>query len=349
MNEIDFKELKEFDNHKLVIKIEDKEAGLKGFIAIHNNNLGSPAVGGTRMLPYDSEKDALIDVLRLSRAMTYKCAIARVSYGGAKGVIIGDPKKDKTEKLLEAYAQKINKLKGAFYTGEDVGMTERDIQTMLKHSNYFNGSPELAGDPSPYASLGTFYSIQKAIGFIYKKDSLEGIKVAIKGVGKVGKALVGLLSDANANIFISDIDPLAIKETKKRFPNVTVVDNATVQSLEVDVYSPCALGNDFSMENVNKIKAKIICGGANNQLVDQKVGDWFFNHNIIYVPDYVANAGGLINVVDELEKDGYHRSRVLERIYNIKNVVAEILSISKKMKQPPYRISDQIAEKYFKS
>ncbi len=347
MSEIYFKKLKEFDNHKLVLKVEDKKAGLKGFIAIHNDNLGSPAVGGTRMFPYKSEKDALRDVLKLSRAMTYKCAIAKVPYGGAKGVIIGDPKKDKTEKLLKAYAQKINSLKGNFYTGEDVGMTQEDINIMMKFSNYFNGKPELAGDPSPYAALSTFYSMQSAVSLVLKKHSLKGIKVAIKGIGKTGSKLVSLLHRVGATIYVSDIDKEALEKVRKKFPKVKVVNNKKIQTLPVDIYSPCAMGDELSMGNASSIKAKIVCGVANNQLVDDQVGDWLFSHNITYVPDYIANAGGLIDIVDELSKDGYKGKRVLNRISMAKDTVKKILTLSFKNNKSPHRIADQMAESYF--
>lgn len=346
MNRFDFRKLKGFDNHKLVMRIEDKDAGLRGFIAIHNDSLGLPAVGGTRMFPYKSEKEALVDVLKLSKAMTYKCAIARVSYGGAKGVIIGNPKKDKTEKLLKAYAKAINSLKGEFFTGEDVGITQDDVNAMLEFSSYFIGKPKLAGDPSPYASLSTLYSIQGAMEFIYKNNSLKNIKVAVKGVGKTGGGLVSLLQKAGAKIYVSDIDKTALARIKNKFPKVKVVDNKKIQTLAVDIYSPCALGDEFSIQNAGKVKARIVCGTANNQLVDDKVGNWFYRHNIIYVPDYVANSGGLINVVDELAKDGYKKSRVLERISKVKDTVKKILAISYNTHKSPDKVADEIAESY---
>lgn len=347
MEEIDFKQLKEFDNHKLVVKMEDKESGLNGFIVIHNDNLGSPAVGGTRMLPYKTEKDALIDALKLSKAMTYKCAMAKVPHGGGKAVIIGDPKKDKTEALLKAYAEKINSLGGKFYSGEDVGITQDDINILLESSSYFNGRPELAGDPSPYAALSTFYAMQSAVDFLHSKKHLSEMKIAVKGVGKVGGALVKLLSEENAEIYVSDIDKSATDKISRDFPNVKVVDNSIIQSLPVDIYAPCALGDEFLMETAGQIKAKIICGAANNQLADDKVGDWLFAHDIIYVPDYVANAGGLIDVMGELEKDGYNKKRVLRRIKKVKDTVKKILAIAYRTNKSPHRIAEKIAESYF--
>ncbi len=347
MDTLDVRRMREFDNHKLVVKIEDHRAGLKGFVAIHNDNLGSRAVGGTRMFPYKTEKEALADVLKLSRAMTYKCAIAKVPHGGGKGVIMGNPKKIKTKKLLKAYAQKINSLKGQFYTGEDVGITQEDVNVMLKVSDYFIGRPELAGDPSPYASLSTFYSIQSAVDFVYRKKSLKDLKVAIKGVGKTGKELVSLLYKAHANISVSDIDRSALDDVKRTFPNIKIVNNKKIYSLAVDIYSPCALGDEFSMKNTPSIKAKIICGSANNQLADDKVGDWLFRHGITYIPDYIANSGGLIDVVDELAKDGYKETRVLRKINEVRGTVKEVLTISYKTNKSPHRIADYIAESYF--
>lgn len=347
MKTTNFKSLKEFDNHELVMSIEDQEYGLKGFVAIHNSKLGLPVVGGTRMFPYLSEEEALKDVLRLSRAMTYKCAIAKVSHGGAKGVIIADPRKDKTEKLLKAYAERVNSLKGKFYTGEDVGITQEDVNIMLKFSDYLIGKPELAGDPSPYASLSAFYSIETAVNFIFRKRSLKNLKVAVKGVGKTGRELVSLLYKAHALIYVSDVDRENLSQIEKKFPKVKIVDNKKIHTLGIDVYAPCALGEEFSMKNAAEVKAKIICGTANNQLADNQVGDWFFRHSITYIPDYVANSGGLINVVDELTPDGYKETRVLERINDVKNTIKEILNLSYKTNKSPHRIADYIAESYF--
>ena len=349
MQELDFRKFREFDSHKLVVRIEDKEAGLRGFVAIHNDNLGLPAVGGTRMLPYRTEKTALVDVLKLSRAMTYKCALAKVPYGGGKAVIIGNSRRHKTEKLLQAYANQINALEGRFCTGEDVGITQNDVNVMLKTSHFLIGKPNLAEDPSPFAALSTFYGIESAVSFVFEKDSLSGIKVAIKGVGKVGKELARLLTEVGATIYVSDKDRNALLEIKQKIPTVEVVENKRINMLMVDVYAPCALGDEFSMRNAPRIKAKIICGGANNQLADNRVGDWFFNHDILYIPDYVANSGGLIDVVDELESGGYKKERVLERIANVKNTVREIIVSSRENNRSPHRIADELAEKYFKN
>ena len=218
---------------------------------------------------------------------------------------------------------------------------------MLETSNYFIGKPRFAGDPSPYAAISVFYSIQSAVSFVLKKDNLKDIKVAIKGVGKVGSELANLLHKAGANLYVSDVDESSLKKIKTKIPKINIVDNETISSLDVDVYSPCAMGNEFSVNNIDKIKAKIICGSANNQLADSKAGDMIFEKGITYVPDYIANAGGLIDVVDELQDGGYNKDRVMKNINNIKDTVTEILSLSKKENQPSYKVADKIAERRF--
>lgn len=339
---IDFRKFKEFDNHKLVKRFEDQATGLLGYIAIHNNNLG-PATGGTRMFPYSSEEDAIKDVLLLSRAMSYKCALAGVKYGGGKAVIIGNPK-NKTPKLLRAYANVVNGLGGKFTTGEDVGISEDDVQAMFEVSPFFNGKRGLAGDPSPFASLSTFYSIQIASELLISAKSLKGIRVAVKGVGKVGGELVRLLVSEGAKVSIADINPDAVEQVKAKFPDLTVVDPTMIHTLPVEVYAPCAMGNEITEATKEQIKTKIICGAANNQLSSKEIGDWLFKNDIVYIPDYVANAGGLINVIDEREPGGYNKERVYKRITNIKKTVATIIKESKENEKSTTRIADQAAE-----
>lgn len=337
------KNLSDYSGHKYVFEISRPEVGLKGFVAIHNNKFGA-AVGGTRIYPYKDEKAALSDVLRLSHAMTYKCALVGVRYGGGKGVIIADPAKAKTPEFLQAYAEAINDLDGLFYTGEDVGLSEEDVSFMLKFSNFFIGKPDLAGDPSPYAALSTFYSIQAAAGKIFGSENLEGKVVAIKGVGKVGGELLRLLTEVGAKSVITDVDKERLAELKEKFPDVKIVDPKNIHAQEVDIYSPCALGSDLNHDNITAVKAKIICGAANNQLSDPEIGDYLFDKKIVYIPDYVANSGGLIDVVDELDKNGYDKTRVLQRIKDIKNRVKDIIDMSLEKKLSPNRVADQLAQ-----
>lgn len=341
-----FSSAPDFDNHKAVYRFEDKAVNLTGFIAIHNDTLGS-ATGGTRMFPYKSEDEALADVLRLSRAMTYKCALAGVRHGGGKAVIIGDPEKDKNEALLRSYARKVNELKGSFTTGEDVGITEDDVQIMLQESKFFNGKKGVAGDPSPFAALSVFNTLETALAETFGIGEFFGRKIAIKGVGKVGSELMRLFIGAGAKVIAADIKPSVIQNIRGKFPQVEIVDSEKIHSENVDVFSPCALGGDLNNGTAEKIRARIICGGANNQLESPDVGDKLFQRKIFYVPDYVANAGGLINVVDELEQGGYDRKRVLHRIEHLKDTLRTIYLFAQQKNQPPNRVADRLAEDIF--
>lgn len=329
-----FSKSREFDDHELVSVFEDERTKLRGFVAIHSTKLG-PAVGGTRMYPYHSMTDALEDALRLSRAMTYKCAIAGVTYGGGKAVIMGNPDKLKTKDFLAAYAKRVNLFDGNFSTGEDVGISESDVQYMLTQAPCFIGKSNQAGDPSPYAAMSTFRSIKVAVRFLYKKDSLNGMSIAIKGVGKVGSALAKLCANEGATIIIADSNARAIQQTLKLVPNAKVVSPRLIAKQKVHVYAPCALGGELTSQSISILKAEIVCGGANNQLANSEIGQLLHDQNIWYVPDFVANAGGLINVVDELEPNGYHKQRVLERIEKLDATLLKILTEAKRHSRSP--------------
>lgn len=339
----DFKSFPDFSGHQQVIEISRPEVGLRGFIAIHSNVLG-PAVGGTRMYPYKTEREAITDVLRLSHAMTYKCALAGVKFGGGKGVVVGDPKKIKNEMLLNAYAEEINNLKGRFYTGEDVGLQEDDVAIMLRTSKYFIGRADQAGDPSPYAAQSVFVAMRAACNIVYGSPSILGKRIAVKGVGKVGSELVRLLLEAEAKVFISDIDKEVAHKVSQDYPDAIQVSNEFIARQECDIYSPCALGGEFTKQNIQLLKAKIICGGANNQLENDEMGQLLMNKHIIYVPDYVSNAGGLIDVVDELNPSGFDPNRVNSTIKNIEKMVYNILSRSNREKIPTNIVSNAMAE-----
>jgi glutamate dehydrogenase/leucine dehydrogenase len=347
VEESKLKATKAYNEHKNVFRIKDDESGLNGFIAIHEDRFG-PAVGGTRMLPYNSESEALEDVLQLSRAMTYKCALAGVQHGGGKGVIIGDAKTKKNEALLRAYAKAVKQLNGQFYTGEDVGMAEEDVNLMLLEAPFFIGKPDGARDPSPYAALSTFVAMKAIAQIAFGSDSLKGKKVAIKGVGKVGGELVRLLVEQGAVIKIADINADTTNKIKQNFPSVEIVDARSIHAEDVDIYSPCALSNEFNPTTMEQIHARVICGAANNQLASDSIGDWLFENKIYYVPDYIANAGGLIDVADELNEGGYNEARVLEKINNIKNTVKTIFEFANLTGRAPNRVADNFAEDLFK-
>lgn len=344
--EIDPTKFKEFKSHKTLKRFEDTKTGLIGFVAIHNDHLG-PAVGGTRMFPYKSEKEAISDVLKLSNAMTYKCALAGVPHGGGKAVIIANPNKDKNKKLLKAYAQKIKDLEGIFYTGEDVGISEDDVQLMLKYSPYFIGKRGLAGDPSPFAALSVFCAMKTTVSEVFNGDDISDKSVAIKGIGKVGGELLRLLLNSGAKVTVADTDISAINNIKNKFPQVAITKTEEIHKSDVDIFAPCALGNDINENTVEEIMAKVICGGANNQVSSTKVRDRLFKKGIIYIPDYISNAGGLINVVDELEKGGYNRKRVLDRIENLRSILKSVFLLSRQKKQSLSQVSDYLAENIF--
>jgi leucine dehydrogenase len=318
----------EYDKHLQVIEFFDNDSRLSGYVSLHRKR-GPLSIGGTRFFDYRSKSDALNDALRLSRAMTAKCIVSGLPYGGAKAVIIGNPLLIKSKELLSSYANVINELNGTFRTGEDVGMSEDDVQYLLTQSNYFIGKSNVAGDPSPYAALSTFHMI-KEISNIHLNKKVSGITVAVKGLGKVGGTLVDLLAKENTNIIVADIDPLAVQRIKEKYPDVAIVAPDEIHSIESDVYAPCAMGNEIHHKNVHEFNTRIICGAANNQLSDTSVEAKLSLRNILFVPDYLANAGGLIDVADELEVNGFSKERVISRIHNLSDILIKSYENSKK-------------------
>jgi leucine dehydrogenase len=339
-------DLPEFDSHELVSLIKDEGAGLHGFIALHNTNLG-PAVGGTRYWHYVSEYEALKDVLRLSRAMTYKCALAGVPYGGGKAVIIGNPQALKNERFLRSYAQKINLLHGSFFTGEDVGIDLSDVSKLAKYSPYIIGRRRLGGDPSPWAALSTFQALTAAVKEVFGSDDLHGRTVAIKGLGKVGLGLAQLIAEHGGKIIAADTNREVARAVTRKIKNIKIVDPKDIHLQKVDAYSPNALGADINERTINEFRCSIICGGANNQLQSDHYGAVLQRLGILYIPDYVANAGGLINVVDELNKKRYSKERVRDRVLAVRETVEKIIALSKEKKKPTNQVADELARQIF--
>jgi len=337
--------MKEFDNHEFVSFFYDKKIGLCGFIAIHNTNLG-PAAGGTRYFAYKSETEALDDALRLSRAMTYKCALAGVPYGGGKAVIVASKSGQKSKEFLKAYAKKVNLLKGNFYTGEDVGMTQRDINILAKSSPYIIG--EKAGDLGPWTALGMFYALKAGLKTVFGTDIVEGRTFAVKGLGKIGLEFSKLIYKNGGQIIVADINLGSVKNAKKKFPKINIVSSSEIHRQKVDVYSPCAMGGEFNKKNIRELKCKIICGGANNQLASGEDGKTIYQKGILYIPDYLANSGGLINIVGELDKGGYSQHRVEKKIKEIQKTAEKIINLSNKKNEPTNFIADRLAEQIFK-
>ncbi|MDP2885814.1 MAG: Glu/Leu/Phe/Val dehydrogenase dimerization domain-containing protein [Ignavibacteria bacterium] len=317
-------------NHEQIVFGNDRDTGLRAIIAIHDTTLG-PAIGGTRMWPYKTEDEALGDVLRLSRGMTYKAAAAGLNLGGAKGVIIGDPEKDKNEFLLRAYARLIEGLHGRFITGEDVGISVGDVEWMTAETSSVVGISEAlggSGDPSAATALGVFRGIQACSEEVFDTTSLDGIKVAIQGLGKVGMHLAELLHHEHAKLIVADLDRHRVKLAVGKFEALEVAPEQ-IYGVDADIFSPCALGAIINDKTMPLFKVGIVAGAANNQLEDEaKHGQVLKKKGILYAPDFVINAGGLINVADEIS--GYNRERALVKVENIYSVLKEVMRVANK-------------------
>jgi leucine dehydrogenase len=331
--------------HEQVVFCHDPDTGLKAIIAIHNTVLG-PALGGTRMWMYKSEAEALNDVLRLSRGMTYKAAISGLNLGGGKAVIIGDSKKDKSEALFRKFGRFVNNLNGKYITAEDVGTSTKDMEYVAMETKSVTGLPEAmggGGDPSPVTAYGVYMGMKASAHFAWGKDSLAGKKVLVQGVGHVGENLVMNLKKEGAEIFITDINEEQLKNVAKHY-DATVIAPDKIYDLNIDIYAPCALGATLNTENISQLKCSIVAGAANNQLADEAVhGPMLAEKGIVYAPDFLINAGGLINVYSELI--GYNRQRALTQTEHIYNVTLDILNKARKENTYPQRAAIMLAEK----
>ena len=289
--------------HELVMFCQDEQTGLRAIIALHDTTLG-PALGGTRFYPYASEAEALTDVLRLSQGMTYKAAAAGLALGGGKAVIIGDPDRVKSPDLLASYGRFVESLGGRYYTAADVGTTAEDLDTIAGSTSYVVGTTSAlsgSGDSGLSTAFGVACAMQAAAEITFGPTGLQGRSVAIEGVGKVGSHLARLLLDAGADVLVSDVDRSAVERLLADVPALRDVDTAINSA--VDVYAPCALGATLSTESVRRLRATLVCGAANNQLESSPVAEELSRRHITWVPDYIANAGGLIQVGGELSND----------------------------------------------
>lgn len=332
-----------FDNHEQVVFCNDKDTGLKAIIGIHNTVLG-PALGGTRMWNYASEWEALNDALRLSRGMTYKSAITGLNLGGGKAVIIGDAKTQKTPELMRRFGQFVHSLSGKYITAEDIGMDTEDMDIVREVTPFVTGiskSKGGAGNPSPITAFGVFMGMKAAAKFKYGSEDLEGKKVMVQGIGHVGESLVEHLTNEGAQVFIADINPEKLDEVSRKY-NATVYIG-DIYSADVDIYAPCALGASVNDETINRIKASIIAGAANNQLADERIhGKILKDKGIVYAPDFLINAGGIINVYAELE--GYNRKEIMRKTENIYNTTLEILKSAEVKNITTHNAALQIAQ-----
>lgn len=338
----------DFDHHEQVVYGCDEASGLKAIIAIHNTHLG-PALGGLRIFPYASDGEALSDVLRLSRGMTYKSALAGLPLGGGKAVIIADPRRDKTPELLHAMGRLVERLGGRYITAEDSGSSETDMQWIAEETAYVTGlrrSAGESGDPSPFTALGVFHGLRAAVRHGLGRDDLEGVRVAVQGVGSVGAHLARSLEKAGAKLVISDIDASAVARLAEELGAATLPPGEILDA-EVDVFAPCALGGAIDEAACRRLKARVVAGAANNQLATPAAGEALHRRGILYAPDYVANAGGVIEVAWQRRSD-YDRQAVLTQVERIGATLETIFERAKREGKRPEQVADRLAEERFR-
>jgi leucine dehydrogenase len=335
--------MSQFD-HEQVVFCQDKATGLKSIIAIHDTTLG-PAVGGTRMWAYASEADALTDVLRLSRGMTYKSALAGLNIGGGKAVIIGDARTQKNEALLRRFGKFVDTLGGQYITAEDVGMSTRDMEYIKMSTDHVVGLPDYmdgGGDPSPVTAYGVYMAMKAAVKHQTGSESLAGKKVVVQGIGHVGEYLVQHLIKENALVTVADIYEDRVREVVNKY-GVKACDTNDVYTQDMDIYSPCALGATINDDTLKLLKCSIICGAANNQLADETIhGIEVMKKGILYAPDYLVNAGGIINCYWEII--GYSQEAALSQSELIYNTMEKCLIKSDAEKIPTYLAANKMAE-----
>ncbi|NND51717.1 MAG: Glu/Leu/Phe/Val dehydrogenase [Flavobacteriaceae bacterium] len=333
-----------FDNHEQVVFCNDKDTGLKAIIGIHNTVMG-PALGGTRMWQYESEWEALNDVLRLSRGMTFKAAITGLNLGGGKAVIIGDSKTKKTPELMKRFGEFVHSLSGKYLTAEDVGMETADMDLIREVTPYVTGISEHiggAGNPSPVTAYGVFMGMKAAAKFKFGTDVLENKTVFVQGIGHVGESLVEHLVNEGAHVVITDINEDRLNAVSQKYGAV-IYRGDTIYDEDMDIYAPCALGATVNDDTIYKLKAKVIAGAANNQLANEnKHGKLLKDRNIVYAPDFLINAGGIINVYAELEN--YGKQEIMRKTENIYNTTLEILESAHNANMTSHQAAFKIAQ-----
>lgn len=333
-----------FDDHEQVVFVSEPKSGLKAIIAVHNTHLG-PAMGGCRMWHYATEAHAINDVLRLSRGMTYKNAVAGLPIGGGKSVILGHPKTDKSPALFEALGEALERLGGRYVTAEDVGTTPADMAHVAKKTGFVAGLGE-SGNPSPFTALGCFMGAQAAVKFHLKRESLEGLVVAVQGLGNVGYDYARRLHEAGAQLIVADIHPDTVEKARIAF-GAKVVDVETIYDVEADIYAPCALGATLTPNTVARLKARIVAGGANNQLAHAEVDELLRQKDILYAPDFVINAGGIIKVCYEYLNKPVEA--VESHVRKIGPTLTEVFEEAARLHLPTGMVANRLAEARFKN
>lgn len=333
-------------NHEQILFCNDNATGLKAIIAVHNTTLG-PALGGTRMWNYNNELEALNDVLRLSRGMTYKNSISGLNLGGGKAVIIGDARKNKSEALFRRFGKFVESLAGKYITAEDVGISPQDMVWVNMETNNVVGLPGKSGDPSPVTAYGVYMGMKAAAKAQFGSDSLAGKKVSVQGVGHVGEYLVEYLSKEGAEISITDIHEESLKRVSSKY-GAKVVGLDEIYDIDADIYAPCALGATVNDDTLSRLKCSIIAGAANNQLAKEAIhGEAVKSQGMIYVPDFMLNAGGVINCYAEVK--GLTSEWAMGKAEEIYSTTLNILNRSNSENVPSYKIANQMAEERIES
>ena len=330
-------------DYEQVVFCQDKASGLKAIIAIHDTTLG-PALGGTRMWTYQTEDQAIEDALRLARGMTYKNAAAGLNLGGGKTVIIGDPFKDKNEEMFRALGRFIQGLNGRYITAEDVGTTVIDMDLIHEETDYVTGVSEAfgsSGNPSPMTAYGVYLGMKASAKEAFGSDMLEGKTIAVQGLGNVAYSMCEYLHKEGAKLIVTDINKAAVDRAVEAF-GATAVDPNDIYKQEADIFSPCALGAIVNDTTLDQMTFRVIAGSANNQLAESRHGQLLYERGIVYAPDYVINAGGVINVADELY--GYNHERAKARVEKIYGSLEKIFAISHDEKIPTYLAANRLAE-----
>jgi leucine dehydrogenase len=326
--------------HEEIVMCSDPSVGYKGILAVHSTKLG-PALGGTRFWQYATDEEAITDALRLSRGMTYKNAVAGLHLGGGKSIIIGDNKTKDREKIFRAHGRFVETLGGRYITAEDVGTNTKDMSYVQLETKHVAGLAGKSGDPSPVTAHGVFRAVQASANRKWGSDSLNGKTVAVQGCGSVGSYLAGELHKAGANLIVSDIDAAKTGRVEKA-TGAKVVQGDAIFSADADIFSPCALGGIINDKTIPKLKVQIVAGGANNQLLEERHGDELQRRGILYAPDYVANAGGVINVYGEVV--GWDAQRALDKADDIYDTILKVFDIAEAKKIPTYEAADRLAE-----
>ena len=330
-----------FDGHERIVRAVDRAAGLDAILAIHDRSLG-PAIGGCRMWPYADEAAALTDVLRLSRGMTYKCALAGLPLGGGKAVILGDPRSGKTESLFRAFGRAVDALAGHYISGEDVGVTVDDMNLAAAETDHILGSGDRGGDPAPWTARGVFAGIEAALRHRLGRQSVAGATVAVQGLGHVGYRLCERLSEAGARLVVADISPEAARRAAAAF-GAAVTGPQAIYDAEAEVFAPCALGGAIDDGTLARLRCAVVAGSANNQLAEPRHGDLLHARNVLYAPDYAINAGGLIALALNRLPGGFSKRRAEAATAKIGDTLARIFERAGREGAAPSRIADAIA------